>query len=265
MRTAPGLRALRRDGARIWLAPGFAPPDLESLLASAEAGTPGATGRATTRVLALPGRPERIHLRPMLHGGLLARLWGDRPPGSRRGRRELGVNAELLARGAPVPQPAWLFVRSTPRPGETLLATVHVEGGMDALTFLVGRPPPTEIAAASAAVGRALRRLHDAGGLHGDLHLKNVLLRRRADGFDALLVDLDRARVRRPPGPGRRMAELMRLERSLRKHGLAERVGLRGRAALFRSYHAGDRRLRGSLLARLPWERARIALHRLTW
>jgi hypothetical protein len=259
------LRALQSGPARIWLAPSFTPPDLDRLLANADAGTPAAVGRAATRVLDLPGCPDRIHLRPMRHGGWLARLWGRRAPRPWRGRRELCVNAELLARGAPVPQPAWLWVRRVPRPGETLLATVHAEGGVDGLTFLSEGPAAAEIAAAAAALGRALRRLHDAGGVHGDLHLKNVLLRRDAAGFDALLVDLDRARVGRPPGPGRRMAELMRLERSLRKHGLTDRVGVRGRAALFRAYHAGDRRLRASLLARLGWERIRIALHRLTW
>lgn len=269
MRRRPQLRELRRGDARIWLAPGFAAPDLELLLAAAvagaSAGEPAASGRARTRVLGLPGRSERIHLRPMRHGGVLARCWGERPPHPRRGRRELCVTAELLARGAPVPRPAWLWLRRSPQHSEAVLASVHSEDCVDALAFLAGAPTPGETAAAARAIGLALRRLHDAGGCHGDLQLANVLLRRQGRGFDSLLVDLDRARAGRVPGAGRRMAELMRLERSLRKHRLEHRVGVRGRAALFRAYHAGDRRLRTALLARLPWERARIALHRLTW
>jgi hypothetical protein len=65
--------------------------------------------------------------------------------------------------------------------------------------------------------------------------------------------------------PGRRMRELMRLYRSLRKRGVLGQVGARGVARFFSAYVAGDRPLRRALLARLRRERARVALHALTY
>jgi hypothetical protein len=78
-----------------------------------------------------------------------------------------------------------------------------------------------------------------------------------------LVIDLDGVRVGPSLEPAARMAELMRLYRSLRKRGLLARVGERGCLAFFRAYVAGDRVLRRSLLAHLPVERRRVSLHAL--
>ena len=63
--------------------------------------------------------------------------------------------------------------------------------------------------------------------------------------------------------PRARLAELMRLYRSLVKRGLLERVGPRGCAAFFASYVRGDRALRRALRAGMGRERLRLALHGL--
>src|SRR5262249_18956366 len=52
---------------------------------------------------------------------------------------------------------------------------------------------------AAAAAGRALRRFHDLGGRHRDLHAGNLLLRETEACAEALLVDLDRACCGAPP------------------------------------------------------------------
>jgi len=136
------------------------------------------------------------------------------------------------------------------------------EEAQDGVAFLAGARPD-QARAAAAAVGRAMRRFHDAGGRHRDLHVKNVLLRPGPGGLEALVVDLDRAGAGAPPGPRRRMAELMRMQRSLLKRGLVARLGRRGIAAGFGAYVGGDRRLRAALLRHLARERLRLAVHEL--
>jgi hypothetical protein len=86
-------------------------------------------------------------------------------------------------------------------------------------------------------------------------------VRERGSTVDALVIDLDRARADCPPDARRRMRELMRLVRALHKRGMAERLGARGVASALSAYCAGDRALRGALIAHLPRERRRIARH----
>jgi hypothetical protein len=110
-----------------------------------------------------------------------------------------------------------------------------------------------------------VRRLHDAGGRHADLHIGNLLLLERQSEIEVLVIDLDRARVVAELTPARRMAELMRLYRSLLKRRLDRRVGPREYATFFGAYVAGDRTLRRALLTHLPREQRRIARHALLY
>ncbi|HZO10436.1 MAG TPA: lipopolysaccharide kinase InaA family protein, partial [Myxococcota bacterium] len=145
------------------------------------------------------------------------------------------------------------------------VASWHEPRTCDAAAFLASGPAPARVLRAAAAAGRALRRFHDAGGRHPDLHAGNLLLRETAAGATALFVDLDRARCGAPPGPGARFAELARLHRSLEKRGLGGCAGPRARAAFLGAYTGADRALRRALLRHLGRERRRLALHRLGW
>ena len=106
-----------------------------------------------------------------------------------------------------------------------------------------------------------MRRFHDAGGRHADLHVKNLLLRETPRAPDAIVIDLDRGAIGAAPAPARRARELGRLWRSLAKRGVAAQVGERGVAAFLAAYCAGDRALRAALGRHLPAERRRAALH----
>jgi tRNA A-37 threonylcarbamoyl transferase component Bud32 len=130
------------------------------------------------------------------------------------------------------------------------LATVHEEGSRDGLAFLATGPDREQMLRAARALGHAIRRFHDVGGRHDDLHVGNLLLCESDADHDprAVVIDLDRARVGTPPDAARRMRELMRLERSLRKRELVEQLGKDAIAAFFRAYHAGDTALRDALL-----------------
>jgi tRNA A-37 threonylcarbamoyl transferase component Bud32 len=71
-------------------------------------------------------------------------------------------------------------------------------------------------------MGRAIRLLHEAGGVHADLNAYNILVPEEGEG-PAFLIDLDRASVLNGPVPERRArANLRRLRRSLLKLGLDE-------------------------------------------
>jgi hypothetical protein len=265
----PELRALRRGDCFVLAPPPLAgealrlgllePGGLVRVLAAAERGP---AGRAPTACVTLSD-VRRLHLRPVHHGGLLAPLWRGRLLGIARSVRELRVAARLAAAGAPVTRPA--LVAGERRRGlwRAALATWHEGGALDASAWLAREPEPARLLRAAAAAGAALRRFHEAGGRHRDLHAGNLLLREGAAGIEVLLVDLDRARCGSPPGPAARLAEVMRLYRSLLKRGLAARVGPRGCAAFLRAYTGGDRRLRRALLRHLPRERRRLALHRI--
>jgi tRNA A-37 threonylcarbamoyl transferase component Bud32 len=226
----------------------------------------GGRGRARTAVVPLPGRCQRLHLRPVRRGGLLGGLRGDLHFGLGRPVAELRANARLEAAGAAVPHPVLVAGRRRAGPlWAASVGTVHEEDTQDGIAFLTRRPGCARILRAATAAGEAVRRFHAAGGCHADLHVGNLLLRESRAGTSALLIDLDRARVVERVGARERMAELMRLYRSLVKRGLQEIVGRRACARFLAAYAARDRELRRELLSHLPREGLRLALHALRY
>jgi 3-deoxy-D-manno-octulosonic acid kinase len=222
----------------------------------------GPAGRAQTALVALPGCGRRLHLRPVRHGGAFAGLLGDRLLGLARPLSELAAAAALARAGAPVVRPVLVAARRRAGPLWTAaVGTLHEEDASDGVAFLEAAPGRERVLHAAEAAGRAVRRFHDAGGRHADLHVKNLLLRESGAAFQAWLVDLDRARAGAPPPAGRRMAELARLYRSLVKRSLLDAVGADGCARFFAAYAGGDGALAHRLLAYLPRERRRLALH----
>jgi len=174
------------------------------------------------------------------------------------------VTAARRAAGAPVPEPALVLARRRLGPLHVCaLGTLFEEGSLDALAFLQTDPDGQALERAAAAAGRAVRRFHDAGGSHADLQVKNLLVREEGPRAVCLVIDLDRAERRAEIGAEERMAQLMRLFRSLRKRGMVARVGPRGIARFFAGYCAGDRKLRRALRLHLPRELRRVALHSL--
>ena len=266
----PGFECYREGTRCLIVDAGFADPVrrlglleggvLEDLI---RAGS-GGGGRVPTAVVSLPGRSERLHLRRFHHGGVLGDLRGDRLLGLGRPLSELRVSARLRAAGVPVARP--LLVAGRRRAGpvwRAVVGTLHQEATRDGGAFLAALPDAARLLRAARATGATVRRLHEAGGRHRDLHVGNILLRERGGDTDALLVDFDRARVGEPPGPRARMAEIMRLYRSLLKRGLLETLGAAGCRAFLAGYTGGDRTLRSALLRQLPRERRRIAVHRM--
>jgi hypothetical protein len=249
---AASLAAVRAAG---WLLPAR----VEAALAAADA----AQGRAA--LARVEAGAASLALRAVRHGGVFARALGGALGGPARPLAEIAANVRLAARGAPVPRPAFAGAWRHGIVWHGVVATHWEDGAADGERFLGSAPPPARIAAAIAAAAHAIRRFHDAGGSHPDLHAKNLLLRARDDAFEALVIDLDGARVESEVSSRRRMEQLMRLYRSLVKRGLLAAIGPRGADAFLDAYANGDTALRRALLARLPAERRRIARHALLY
>ncbi|HTY49425.1 MAG TPA: 3-deoxy-D-manno-octulosonic acid kinase [Steroidobacteraceae bacterium] len=170
-----------------------------------------ASGRGAAWFIAPAG--ARWVLRHYRRGGLAAALASDRylwrGEGATRPFAEWQLTYHLHRAGLPVPAPVAASYR---REGVTYrgdLITERLEGvqplaqclGTGALSLLNW-----------IAIGRCLRRFHDAGACHADLNAHNVLL---GDGDAVYLVDFDRGSLR-PPGLWRD-GNLVRLRRSLEK------------------------------------------------
>jgi tRNA A-37 threonylcarbamoyl transferase component Bud32 len=225
---------------------------------------PAGHGRAPTSVLAVGDTGARLHVRRLVHGGVLGPLLATRFVGFARPLAELDVTQRLRDAGAPVPRPAFALARRALGPLRHLaVATYFEEDTLDASAFLAADPDPARLARAIAAAGRAVRTFHDAGGRHADLHVKNLLLRETGAATACIVVDLDKARAASDATPAERMGELMRLFRSLVKRGFLARVGARGCASFLSAYCADDRRLRAAMHRRLEPEMRKVELHRV--
>lgn len=224
----------------------------------------GAKGRAHTTLLRFPGRADNVIFRQLHHGGALSKILGKRFIGPDRSLEELSVTNQLHALGAPVPIPVLALAERSLGPWfHCAVATIYEENTWDMLDFLYGQPTTTSVIAAAEAAGLAIRRFHDAGGKHPDLHVKNLLLRKLSKHYECVVIDLDRANVGSPPNNRRRMLELMRLLRSLHKRNVFKTVGIRGCARFLSAYCGNDQEFQNSLLKYVSSEFRKIKIHGL--
>ena len=219
-------------------------------------------GRSTTPTVPLASDLSLV-LRRYRHGGLLGWLTGPILLGIQRPLRELTVTARAEEAGAPVPHAMCLVLWPLAGPlWSGIIGTREEPDARDLLSEWRDSNGPAR-PALLVRVGRALRRLHDAGVEHPDLQLRNVLL---CPDDRVVVIDLDRARFHgtTPLSVRRRASNLGRLVRSAVKEGLlSPRTGRRELAALLAGYAGNDRALRHALLGYARWECLKLSLHRL--
>jgi len=249
-----------------------------------EQGTIVPGGRTEHRLLEGTQWPQAVRIRPASHGGWLTRWTGDRFLRPDRVFRELSLVAILQTHGIPVAAPVFAAARRNGIFWRCAYASINEPDAIDGLALL--RPnhdqkkpsPPHDdsrksnnasadrrLYPAARALGSTLRQLHDAGVLHGDLQLRNILFSIRNERIKpkCRLVDFDRAQIPRSLSPSDRMNEFMRLLRSTQKNGIE--LPLRTIAVVFATYCAGDRELRRAMQARLAPELRRMTRHRISW
>ena len=209
--------------------------------AAAQPGRREFTGRGATFGVALAGRP--VVVRHARHGGLLAPLLGDRFWGRPRFHREAALSRTLAERRVRTPAVlAGVCYRAGPfHRADVVTAAVD---GVDLVELFYGATPPSGAARAAVlgAIGVVVRRLHDAGFVHPDLQLRNVLVRGAAHAEpEAWLLDVDTCRPMRHSGDAERARNLDRWYRSWAKwNGLrGERLTGADRAVFSAAYLAG--------------------------
>jgi 3-deoxy-D-manno-octulosonic acid kinase len=147
-----------------------------------------------------------------------------------RSFRELRLLDALRRRGLPVPMPVAAIYRRALLTYVAELITERIVGARS-LSELLATGAMDDVR--WAAIGRCLRRFHDAGVHHADLNAQNILLDPEGKVW---LLDFDRGRER-SPGAWRERA-LDRLARSLAKVDVA-RGDWQGGFALLRIAHDG--------------------------
>ncbi|MDY6942094.1 MAG: 3-deoxy-D-manno-octulosonic acid kinase [Pseudomonadota bacterium] len=151
-------------------------------------------------------------LRHYRRGGLVGRIGRDRYVWAglalSRPWREWHLIHDLYRQGFPVPRPiaARVVRRRWSYTADLITERLPAFSLWDEV--VAGRVGPERW----AAVGRCIRRFHDAGVYHADLNAHNILL---GAGEAVFLIDFDRGRRRR--GKRWKRANLKRLKRSLDK------------------------------------------------
>ncbi|MAG32207.1 MAG: hypothetical protein CL908_15095 [Deltaproteobacteria bacterium] len=239
----------------------------DAIMAGVES-VPG--GRGEHRVVALEGRRgmgQRIRLRPLRHGGWLGGLLGDRFLTPGRVFRELDLWLVLRARGAALPDPVLAVARRRRGFWRSALGAIDLDKALDGRAWLASKPARADLTRCARGFARSLRALHEAGALHGDLQLRNVLVEIREGELHCLFIDLDRTTLHRALTPVQRMRELMRLARSCEKLGHSELLAPPSRlpGIVLSAYCGTERDLLRAMQRCLPAESRRIRRHRIAW
>jgi tRNA A-37 threonylcarbamoyl transferase component Bud32 len=238
-----GSSAARRDGAAAVRA---AVEDAGSLYRWAEAqpGRRAFAGRGAAYGITLGSVPAVV--RHARHGGLLAPLLGDLFAGAPRFHREAALSRRLAEGGVRTPAllaGVWYGMGPLHRAD---VATTQIDG-VDLVELFYGDAPPAGAArtAVLEALGALVRRLHDAGFVHPDLQLKNILLRDSGGAGgrpEAWLLDVDTCREIRRDGDADRARNLDRFYRSWSKWNRLREARLtdRDRAVFSAAYLAAE-------------------------
>jgi len=209
--------------------------------AAAQPGRREFTGRGAAFGVTLGA--QSVVVRHARHGGLLAPLLGDRFWGEPRFYREAALSRTLARERVRTPAVlAGVCYRLGPcHRADVVTAAVD---GADLVELFYGAAPPWGAARAAVlgAVGALVRRLHDAGFVHPDLQLRNLLVRGAGEARpEAWLLDVDTCRPMRADGDAERSRNLDRLYRSWAKWNRlrGERLDARDRAVFSAAYLEG--------------------------
>jgi 3-deoxy-D-manno-octulosonic acid kinase len=189
-----------------------------------------------------------VVVRRFTHGGVLGGMLPEITLGKGRILRELALVNQARRRGVPTPRIiAALLQRTLGLFYRAHVITEEVKGACNMTEFFLRLPSLSAGLAAKhkrAALeeaAHAIASMHAAGILHGDLHLRNVLVRLRdgkegprAEGY---VVDFDRAGLVENITPRQRLRNLKRLMRSVWKvQPVRDNFSLRDGVRFLRAY-----------------------------
>jgi serine/threonine protein kinase len=151
--------------------------------------------------------------------------------------REFRMLAHLREHHVQAPLPLYFGQRVVDGTPRAILLTQELEGFSSLDVFSIGESKrcSSENRALIRDVAQAVRRLHDCGVQHRSLYEKHLFIRKRDQGFDVALIDLEKSRMFRIPfwAP---LQDLVTLNYRSPRWRLSERI------FFLKSYH-GCRRL----------------------
>ncbi len=171
----------------------------------------------TKTVLSGRGNLRRVELssgaallRQYRHGGLLRFLTGSRFCDGERPLRELVLTAQIFQAGIPTPPPL-AAVAFGSFPFYRLFYLSQEIQGQDLLSFLQKEKDNLLRQQVLDRAGQLIRRLHDFGAFHADLHPKNLFVENETQRV--LILDLDRSQKFTELSQAQRIKNLTRLYR----------------------------------------------------
>ena len=178
-------------------------------------------GRAPCKRLSLNGLNGRnLVVRDYWHGGLFGKLLKNIFWENQRPLNELSICETAIERGIKTTEIMAIVKNKIMGPlYKCKLVSMEISDAVDLMELLYDenlilsqkRQIITKLA-------EAIRKMHDAGIYHRDLHLKNILIQ-KDNGLvkNAYIIDLDKSRQLKKIGLSKRMKNIMRLDRSLEK------------------------------------------------
>lgn len=241
---------------------------------SSRGGWRGRSGKLSVVRARLDKMP--VVVRRFTHGGALGGILPELTIGMRRALGEMNIVHIARERGVPTPRVvAALLRRSMGVFYRTYVITEEVEGATNMTEFFIRLTGmDDELAArykkaAIQAVARAISTMHGAKILHGDLHLRNILVKLsskpgRTPDAESFILDFDQARIVKQMTVGLRLKNLRRLMRSIWKVQPAREQFSLHDAVRFLQVYLGtsDRRVIAFWLKRLSLPPLR---HRIWW
>ncbi len=208
-------------------------------------------GRGLLVSLPLQGKsPEKMVIRHYEHGGIFRALTRDLFLAGARPFRELIITEMASKAGLPTVEVLaaiktcvfWPFYKGD-------LVSKEIPNSLDLTQYFTrwgesrDQKRLSEKRKLIYRAGRLVRKMHEVGIYHFDLHLKNLIVKMGEEGVDSLyIIDFDRSKINYPLKSERWFANLLRLDRSVEKwlpKGLW--ITRTDRLRFLKSYLEGDR------------------------
>ncbi|MEJ2067094.1 MAG: lipopolysaccharide kinase InaA family protein [Deltaproteobacteria bacterium] len=216
-------------------------------------------------VLLIKGKQGEVAVRKYRHGGLLRRLTGDLFFFGARPFQEAAVTEEVKSAGVPTVEIlAAIIDRRWGGWYRGYLVTRYLSTATDLISYLDEEPQGERRKAVIAKAGEAVKKMHQRGIYHADLHLKNFLVEGKSS--KVYLIDFDKSKVFPRLKPSKRMKNLKRLDRSaekLTRYGLPLSKG--DKSTFCRAYTSGDREIRPYMKSYVQRYRWYQRLYRWGW
>jgi tRNA A-37 threonylcarbamoyl transferase component Bud32 len=195
-------------------------------------------------VLLIKGKQGGVAVRKYRHGGLLRRLTGDLFFFGARPFQEVAITEEVKSAGVPTVEIlAAIIDRGWGGWYRGYLITSYLPTATDLISYLDKEPQGERRKAVIEKAAESVKRIHQGGIYHADLHLKNFLVDEKKQRV--YLIDFDKSEVFPHLRPSTRMKNLKRLDRSaekLTRHGLSLTQG--DKKTFCHVYTSGDRKIR---------------------